>query len=365
MTAIERDPTVAPPGTVVANFFHWNPDATFATIIGNPPYVRAQWIDEETRAAWQQLTERYPLPPLDQRANLYLYFIADAVRRLEDRGELIFITPREWLKATSAVALNRWLYRQGTITHLIELGDARLFADALPNCHIFRYVKNDFSRVTILAELWSKAPLPSSAEHLPWERRYFTECGGHLLFLREPHPFRLDQIACVKVGGVSGADAIFANPRYANREFVYSGTVRTGQTRPMFWPDPTQPPAWLLPYKPQLLARKVRRFDESNWWLWGRGYPESDAPRIYVNAKTRAPKPFFLHPCRHFDGSVLALFPHDRAVPLTALCDALNRVDWAALGFVCDGRYLFSQRALAHAPLPAWFAPFVARLDFG
>ena len=34
----------------------------------------------------------------------------------------------------------------------------------------------------------------------------------------------------------------------------------------------------------------------------------------------------------------------------------LNLVDWAELGFVCDGRYLFTQRSLQEALLPESFA---------
>ncbi|MCZ3030507.1 hypothetical protein NYY88_19565, partial [Acinetobacter baumannii] len=87
-------------------------------------------------------------------------------------------------------------------------------------------------------------------------------------------------------------------------------------------------------------------FDEHNWWHWGRGYPITDAPRVYVNTKTRHPRPFFLHECNNFDGSILAIFPHDPNMDMKAFCDALNVVDWKALGFVCDGRFLFSQRSL-------------------
>jgi adenine-specific DNA-methyltransferase len=36
----------------------------------------------------------------------------------------------------------------------------------------------------------------------------------------------------------------------------------------------------------------------------------------------------------------------------------LNDVDWHELGFVCDGRFIFSQRSLAHALLPETFAEF-------
>ncbi|HRE16345.1 MAG TPA: class I SAM-dependent methyltransferase, partial [Rhodocyclaceae bacterium] len=108
----------------------------------------------------------------------------------------------------------------------------------------------------------------------------------------------------------------------------------------------------LLPHKDTLLARRIRHYDENNWWQWGRGYPETDAPRIYVNQKTRQAAPFFLHDCPHFDGAVLALFPHRRAVDLPQLTAALNAVDWRELGFVCDGRFLFTQRSLENSPLP-------------
>ena len=361
ITLIERDPAVAPAEAIIANYFGWLPEATFATIIGNPPYVRAQWIDEETRAAWQKLTSCYDLPKLDARANLYLYFIADGIRRLVPGGELIFIVPRDWLKATSSAPLNRWLYRQGTITHLIDLGDARIFEGALPNCHIFRFVKGEMNRETLVATINQGEPIPDGARALNWQKRFMSEANGQLLFLTQPHAYRMSDIATVKVGAVSGCDAIFADSRHANREFVYSATVRTGKTRPMFFPDPeSPPPKWLLPHKERLINRRVRAFNETNWWHWGRLHPQTDAPRIYVNAKTRAPRPFFTHPCRDFDGSVLAIFPHDPTVDLSALCDALNSIDWDELGFRCDGRFLFTQRSLENAPLPEAFGRFLA-----
>ena len=48
---------------------------------------------------------------------------------------------------------------------------------------------------------------------------------------------------------------------------------------------------------------------------------------------------------------------------LAAFRDALNAVDWADLGFICDGRYLFSQRSLENAPLPASFSIFLPTED--
>jgi adenine-specific DNA-methyltransferase len=333
---IEVDPRHAPAGARIMDFFAYPVREKFATIIGNPPYVRFQDIPAATR---QQL----PLEHFDGRSNLYLFFIEKCLRHLAPGGELIFITPRDFLKATSAVGLNRLLHAAGTITDFIELGDARIFAGATPNCAIWRFEQGNFSRRT---RYEARGQV---------EERHFLLAGGHLAFTREPCPVRLQDVFYVKVGAVSGADDLFASAEHGNQEFVCAGTVRTGQTRPMIY-DVEHPV--LRPHRERLLRRRIRRFDENNWWKWGRGCHLSDAPRIYVNGKTRVERPFFLHPCNYYDGAVLALFPHDPTVDLAALRDLLNAVDWEALGFVCDGRFLFAQRSLEQALLPAAFAPY-------
>jgi N6 adenine-specific DNA methyltransferase, N12 class len=127
----------------------------------------------------------------------------------------------------------------------------------------------------------------------------------------------------------------------------------------MIWCAPDAPPPALLPHKARLLARRIRKFDESNWWHWGRGYYQSALPRVYVNNKTRQRHPFFVHDCPHYDGAVLAIFPHRPETDVQQLASALNAVDWADLGFVCDGRFLFTQRSLEQAPLPASFRTFL------
>ncbi len=352
--AVEPDRGHAPPGAIIGDFFAYPESERFQTIIGNPPYVRYQDIPATTRSLLA--SELF-----DGRSNLYLFFIEKAVRHLEPGGELIFITPRDFLKATSAVRLNRWLFTQGTITDAIELGDARVFADAVPNCLIWRFEKGDFRRRTRYAHLGAASDLAAGLENPPFEERSFMEVSGHLLFTRDAYPLHLKDICAVRVGAVSGADDLYASEAHGNRRFVCSTTAATGATRAMIWQAPGSPvpPPALVAHKARLLARRIRRFDEGNWWQWGRGYPENDAPRLYVNGKTRRPAPFFRHDCPHFDGAVLALFPHDPTVDLDALCAALNGVDWGELGFLCDGRYLFTQRSLENAPLPAGFRAFL------
>ena len=43
------------------------------------------------------------------------------------------------------------------------------------------------------------------------------------------------------------------------------------------------------------------------------------------------------------------------------MAELLNQVNWEELGFVCDGRYLFSQRALENSVLPDTFEIYLSR----
>jgi adenine-specific DNA-methyltransferase len=77
---IEIDPRHAPPGARVMDFFDLSERESFATIIGNPPYVRYQDIPAASRG-------RVRRSVLDGRANLYLFFIEKCLRHLAPGGE--------------------------------------------------------------------------------------------------------------------------------------------------------------------------------------------------------------------------------------------------------------------------------------
>ncbi len=332
--AIEHDANFSPPGALVMDFFAYPETEKFDTVIGNPPYVRARDIAPATR-------RHFSTQLLDGHANLYLHFIEKCVRHLAPGGELIFITPRDFLKATGAGRLNTWLSDQGTITDFEDLGDARIFDGVVPNCAIWRFEKGNFTRRT-------------------YDGRRMVCASGQLLFTHGIYGVPMNSVFAVKVGAVSGADEIFANADLGKADFVCSKTAQTGELRRMIFDEPLP---YLEQFKERLLARRVAHFDENNWWKWGRRHHVSAAPRIYVNHKTRNARPFFLNPCTHYDGSVLALFPHRtqlQPADLARLTEMLNDVNWAELGFVCDGRFLFAQRSLQNTLLPEDFADYQA-----
>lgn len=302
------------------DFFKYSIKHKFHTIIGNPPYVRFQDIEIPTRTL-------LPMELFDRRSNLYLFFIAKCMDHLVDGGELIFITPRDFLKATAAKKMNEALYKQGSMTHYYEMGDASIFEGAAPNCAIWR---------------WEKGRKNKAME----TGGFFHYKNGQIWFGDETTNETLGDYFDVKVGAVSGADDIYASEKYGNVKMVCSRTRKTGETRNMIY----KYNECLDPHKERLINRKIRKFDESNWWEWGRGYCHREGERIYVNTKTRTSEPFFRTDEEAYDGSVLALFPKN-GISCRLAEKKLNKVDWENLGFVCDGRMQFTQRSLATAPI--------------
>ena len=180
------------------DFFAYPLSEQFDTIIGNPPYVRYQDIMPATK-------RRLPSGMFDKRSNLYLFFIAKCMQHLKAGGELILITPRDFIKATSARQLNAALYKQGSITHYFELGDARIFADAAPNCAIWR---------------WQKGRQDRRMASGGW----FNHANGQLWFDRRASKAQLSDFMDIKVGAVSGADDVFTTTR-GGKKMVCSRTA--------------------------------------------------------------------------------------------------------------------------------------------
>lgn len=317
------------------DFFAYPINEKFDTIIGNPPYVRYQDIQKETKNLLFDYKNIF-----DERSNLYLFFIYKSLLHLREKGELIFITPRDFLKSTASMRLNEFLFSLGTITDIIELGDKKIFSKAQPNCIIWRFEKGNFKRNTNIS-------------------KQFSCVNGQILFTKNHYFIPFSTLFFVKVGAVSGADEVFRNEKLGNVDFVCSHTAKNGKTRKMIYGEAAK--ELLSDKKARLLARKIKKFGENNWWHWGRDYHKSDLPRIYVNTKTRNKKPFFMHSCKAYDGSILAIFPKfsKDLHALEKACERLNNIDWQELGFVCDGRFLFSQKSLENCLLDESFKEFL------
>ena len=310
IVGVEIDPDIAPPNCLVMDFFDYKPDTKFDTIIGNPPYLKYNEIPESTRNKLPDI--------LNKRANLYMFFIWKCLDLLNDNGELIFIVPRDFIKSTTAKTLNERLNKEGGFTYWEEFGDKKVFKGACPNVVIFRWQKGINHKIDI-------------------------KYNNGLFSFDEIKGTKVSDLFDVKVGAVSGANDIFYNEN-GNIELVFSKTKNTGEKIKSYYGDLPI----LLPYKQTLISRKGAKFTEENWWDWERKPNRIEKQKIFVNCKTRDPKPFFTTDGFYWDGSLLALVPK-KDLDLNEYVEKLNNTNWEKQGYKVGGRLIFSQRSLSNA----------------
>jgi hypothetical protein len=80
----------------------------FDVAVGNPPFVRYQFVGAADRAAADRLGARLGLP-LTRVGNLWIPVLLGALARLRDGGVFAFVVPAECLTGVAGAAVRRWL----------------------------------------------------------------------------------------------------------------------------------------------------------------------------------------------------------------------------------------------------------------
>jgi type I restriction-modification system DNA methylase subunit len=113
----------------------------FDVVLGNPPYVRQEWLSAGQKAHWKQ---RFP-QVYDGVADLFVYFFARALSVCKDGGVIGFITNNKWLKAGYGANLRKHLGEDATTLQLVDFGHAPIFedADTFPCVAVIRKGKPD------------------------------------------------------------------------------------------------------------------------------------------------------------------------------------------------------------------------------
>ncbi len=97
----------------------------FDVVIGNPPYVRQEMIDNEIK---EKYIENYKNVAMTT-ADLYVYFYELSIKLLKKRGLLGFITPNKWMERKYGLNLRTYL-KSYNIKQLINFGELNIFDDA-------------------------------------------------------------------------------------------------------------------------------------------------------------------------------------------------------------------------------------------
>jgi type I restriction-modification system DNA methylase subunit len=101
----------------------------FDAVIGNPPYVRQEWLGPIK----SHLAERFQT--YHGMADLYVYFYERGARVLKPGGRLAFVVTNKWMKAGYGEPLRKYFAEQAWIEQVIDFGHAKQFfpdADVFP-----------------------------------------------------------------------------------------------------------------------------------------------------------------------------------------------------------------------------------------
>ncbi len=118
----------------------------FDVVVGNPPYVRQEWLSEY-KPYLQSAYKAY-----HGMADLYVYFYELGVRMLKPGGLLSFIVTNKWMKAGYGEPLRRFFSEHAWVESVVDFGHAKqIFIDA------------DVFPSIIVARKPTQAPKPTSA----------------------------------------------------------------------------------------------------------------------------------------------------------------------------------------------------------
>ncbi len=361
VTAVEIDDslkskTVSNIKPMYMDFFDYSIDNKYDSVIGNPPFVKYNYMSEEFKARRIQ-------DSVLRSCNLFYYFIEKSFYHLNKGGEIIFIIPREFFNSSRASKLRELLYEHGTITDIIDYEEGRFFKDAAPNIIIIRYEKDNHSHITNYIE---NGRCYTKDESI-YNGSFFYTTKEHILYT-----LRLGDVFDIKVGLVSGLNEVFEYKSKFSIPTICSDYRRTGKKRKFIFADEIplhkiemeDPKLYnhLLQNKSALISRNIKKFDEDDWFHYGAvrnlSFMRKQGRCIYVNTKTRHENPFFIDDIDYFDGSVLGLFISKQKniwsaslsnLDLNEWCYILNNSvkDFKEQGMYVSNKFLFTVKSLS------------------
>ncbi len=97
----------------------------FDVVIGNPPYVRVQYIDKHSKAlfkkSFRSATGKY---------DLYVLFLEKGNSILNQKGNLIFINPNKFFNSDYGVGIRNYFSKNRNVNAVIDFGDTQNFSTA-------------------------------------------------------------------------------------------------------------------------------------------------------------------------------------------------------------------------------------------
>lgn len=293
----------------------------FKTIIGNPPFVAVK-----------------------KAKNLYIQFIEKCYELLTADGELIFIVPSDFIKLTSAAAIIEKMCATGSFTDFLFPHNEHLFDRASIDVVCFRYQKG------LLSSEGKCIVNGLQTEYCVKEGIITFGLSGR------PKGPQINELFGVYVGLVSGRDEIYRSA-IGNIDLLMDKDKVDKFIFMDAWPfTESEIKKHLEMHKEELIARRIRKFNDENWYEWGAprniGVMRSFAgkPCIYVRTLTRQKEIAFVGTVQFFGGGLLCLIPRDTSISLEKIVCYLNSSDFQK-DYLYAGRFKIGHKQLSNVIL--------------
>lgn len=305
---------------IYKDFIKENIEKSYTTIIGNPPFIRTK------------------------KGNLYIDFIHKCFNLLKENGELIFIIPSDFFKLTSSSKLLISMLKSGTFTHIFHPNDEKLFKDASIDVIVFRYCKNQ--------------SLPKKVLYNDNELHIINSNGLITFNTQNTDNFVLfKDYFQIYVGLVSGKEGVYKNNELGNFQVLNGKEKIDNYIFIKEFPSGiNEIDNYLKEHKEKLINRKIKKFNEKNWFEWG-------APRniknienninkkcIYISNLTRKTKVSFIDKVQYFGGGLICLIPKYE-LNLEKICKYINSIKFRQ-NFIFSGRFKIGHRQISNSFLP-------------
>lgn len=316
-------------------------DQKYKTIVANPPFLSTP----------------------NSKKNIYVCFIEKCFDLLIESGEMVFIIPSDFFHLTSALPILKRMMEAGTFTHIYHPENERMFEGACVDVLVFRYVKDSLraiergDRLVLYNDELRKIVFDSCFRFLSTSEAPKAQLVESLLRM-------VSDSFDVFVGMVSAKDEVFKHADLGNISVI---TGEDRQEKFIFIESfPSSDPnidAYLETKKQDLLARKIRKFHDQNWFEWGA--PRNittirrfwGQPCIYVATLTRDTHVAFLGKVAYFGGGLLMLVPKNSDKKSTSIrflesvVTHFNSVEFQNT-YRFSGRFKMGQRMLSDAIIP-------------
>jgi len=300
----------------------------YETIIGNPPFYNTKGI-----------------------RNIYIDFIEKCYNLLIDNGELIFIVPSDFIKLTSSAKLINDMISNGTFTHIHHPNTESLFDNASIDIIIFRYCKNKNldNKVKYYTELNDK-------DVNEWDDKYLINSNG-IITLNDNNEINLEKINNyfnVYVGMVSGKEEVFKNDKLGNIKILNKKNKIDNYIYLKNFPSNNEElNSYLLKNKDILLKRKIKKFNENNFYEWGAPRNITNIEKnynkkcIYIQTLTRDNNVVFIDKVQYFGGSLIMLIPKNDNINLDKIINYFNSNNFKK-NYLYSGRFKIGHKQISN-----------------